>query len=89
MPRILFHRATCKRKGTCAKWNATKGRGDIAPVVLNLRHQTWVRGRLHISPALHTENELTIPIQQEAGWAPHPVHTQWQREKDSDQPPIF
>jgi hypothetical protein len=34
-----------------------------------------VSGQLHASAALPSWKELTVPITQEAGWAPEPVWT--------------
>jgi len=40
-----------------------------------------VSGQLHIRDSLPPGKELSVPIRQEAGWAPEPVWKQWGREK--------
>jgi len=40
-----------------------------------------VSGQLHAPAALLPVQELPLPIEQKAGWAPELISTQWRREK--------
>jgi hypothetical protein len=63
---------------------ALGGRGGIAPTHLRPRHLMGVSGQLHAPAALYPRGKgPSVPIVQEAGWAPEPVWTQRLEEKSS------
>jgi len=39
-----------------------------------------VSGQIYAPAALFSVNEPSVPVEQEAGWAPQPVWTLWRRE---------
>jgi hypothetical protein len=55
---------------------ALGGRGGIAPTHSRPQHYMGVSGQRYARPGFTPRKGPSVPIEQEAGWAPEPVWTQ-------------
>jgi hypothetical protein len=81
LSQIVIHAPVRNKSSPATRHGSALGEKNTAPTHSWPRHWMGVSGQRHASAALCPGERSTVPIVQEAGWAPEPVWTQRLQEK--------